>query len=306
MILLIIPWIIQIEYNFKVSFSFLYVIIFSGSIILIFTRYYDLISKISIQIFNRFSLNKFKLEIIPGKNIFSRLQFKNPFNEATFKLYADSLFQFLKLYIKASFFLIIGILFYRVFFHWQLNQGIDRLYWFLVSEFLDILEMIFSISPYLLAILLPFTIYYFNSKGFWLNVALHKRNEKTLIALMIIFSIFFLLLNFSIRENYAYHWKELAKEIYADKVLRFNQEKVGTKSLSYRRFLRLENNIILFYFHASKTKGIYKLFDIVYNDEKNYHLITASEVTVKKNRLFMKNGYVHDLSKTSIDTEKFC
>ncbi len=233
---------------------------------------------------------KFKLKTSSNRIFFSYIPLKSKFWKAKSRAY---LLLFKKLCIfHIAIFLVIAYLIFivRFYLHWQFNHGIDQFFWFFVSQCLSIPEMLLSNTPYILAILLPFCIYYL-SENLLKNRYLSQGMTKPMLCTVLCFMLCLLGSGYLLRENYAYNWKALSRDIYADRVLHFNRSKTAVVMLSYGKFIRLSQDTTLFYRYASKKIDEYNMFNAVLIGGDTSSIDSAHNIIIKKDKLILREGY---------------
>ncbi len=305
--LLFSPYLIKTQYGVKPSFGYFYAAFTSGAFLLVFTRWNQALLLWSYPFFN-FLIDTFRRELKPGSSpltgqLFSYLFQKDSYWKGRFlrtkflrvkcRLYL-LFFWRLILFYTVSFSILFSLAFIsRLYLHWQFNQGVDRFFWFFISQCLNLPEFLLSTSPYITAALLPFCLYLF-SRNFLKNIFVTQVLNRQIRVTITLFTLILVGLSYIVRESHGYRWKALSREIYADQVLKFNRDKIGTVRLSYGQFIRLPQEKILFYHHASKIAGQYKLFQAVLNDTRKSQIISAYEMQIKPDRIMAKKGYFFD------------
>ncbi len=313
LILLAVPISVKVEYGRPVSFYYLYFIPISGVILLLlacychflflFIRKISLLYSLSTQNLRRsfvFILDNFFLRFFNTKfvmNSFRKNTFTNVFTAAKVRTYALLLISLAKMYtiVWLGFFCL--TLLWRLFLHWQLNQGIDQFFWYLLSQCLDIPELLFSQTPFLTVVLLPISLYFFGKGNLLSGFVLIGRNPRFLLAVIIGFSFCFCALSFILREHYAYSWKSKGQELYKKHILYDNRPKRVSNYLSNNKFIRLPSNAILFYGYAKKKSGHYLLSRVLLDDFQTGNLYKANEAEIIKSKLVINEAYLY---KTTI------
>ncbi len=322
LILLAVPISVKVEYGRTVSFYYLYLIPVSGAILLLLARYYHFlflfIRKVSLlysrsmqnlrrsfvfildNFFVRFFNTKFMTHSFRENRFtsISNTAFTNVFAMAKVRTYALLLISLAKMYtiVWLGFFCL--TLLWRLFLHWQLNQGIDQFFWYLLSQCLDIPELLFSQTPFLTVVLLSISLYFFGKGNLLSGFLLIGRNPRFLLAVIIGFSFCFCALSFILREQYAYSWKSKGQELYKKYVLYDNRPKRASEYLSNNRFIRLPSNAILFYGYAKKKYRRYLLSRVLLDDFQTGNLYTANEAEIINSKLIINEAYLY---KTTID-----
>ena len=324
LILLEFPLLTEVEYKQPLSFAYLYFIPLSGALFLFIVRYYHRMPAFWKILFHRENTPKhlFKADfaflerlgtgssffLIPlkvKKYLSKALAIRDKFQMAKLRAWLLLMAKLCKIYITVCLLLFVLMLCLRIFLHWQLNQGIDRLSWYLYSQLLDLPELLFSQFPFLVLLLLPFTLYYSHKGNLLCAFGLIGKAPKPLLLCIIGFALFFCMLSFALREGYAYAWKAKGEEIYRQNVLykgNFYVQKYSEsqKVLSYSKFLRLSKNTVLYYSQLKKIQDKYIMKGLWIDDGESSTYLFAKEASLESSALGIGGAYIHKINSKSI------